>query len=240
MDSLPRKKRLFSPKTEVRTGLLVFSSFPSEIIGDVPGFHTDQERRAHVRRVLQQREELTRAAGHRRMILQISLLDELIARGRSERKKARSILRREQKEAQDRANYEAWRLAHPPPPPTLRIVHRRGKCTARQEPLEEDDLYLDDARPGDISLPELEHTCRLCLNAKSHPVKLSCGHSACFVCVRLLLETQWGCDECGQVVTRRPQLDVEEVATIERAYPGWDQSKIAFGWEGLSFPAARR
>jgi hypothetical protein len=70
--------------------------------------------------------------------------------------------------------------------------------------------------------------------------RLSCGHSACFVCVRLLLETQWGCDECGQVVTRRPQLDVEEVATIERAYPGWDQSKIAFGWEGLSFPAARR
>ncbi|KAJ7838503.1 hypothetical protein B0H14DRAFT_3459339 [Mycena olivaceomarginata] len=218
MDSLPRKKRLFSPKAEVRTGLLVFSSFPSEIIGDVPGFHTDQERRAHVRRVLQQREELTRAAGHRRMILQISLLDELIARGRSEREKARSILRREQKEAQDPRELRGMATCAPTAAPN-----------PSNQPLEEDDLYLDDARPGDISLPELEHTCRLCLNAKSHPVKLSCGHSACFVCVRLLLETQWGCDECGQVVTRRPQLDVEEVATIERAYPGWDQSKIVLG-----------
>ncbi|KAJ7891615.1 hypothetical protein B0H14DRAFT_3428402 [Mycena olivaceomarginata] len=101
------RKRLFSPKAEVRTGLLVFSGFPSEIVGDVPGFRTDQERCAHIRRFLQQREELTRAAGHRRMILQISLLDEFIARGRSEREKARAILQREQKEAQDRANYEA-------------------------------------------------------------------------------------------------------------------------------------
>ncbi|KAJ7369244.1 hypothetical protein DFH08DRAFT_948085 [Mycena albidolilacea] len=69
MDSLPRKKRLFSPRAEVCTGLLVSSSFPSEIRGDVPGFHTDQEQRAHVRRVLQQREELTQATGHRCMIL---------------------------------------------------------------------------------------------------------------------------------------------------------------------------
>ncbi|KAJ7308737.1 hypothetical protein DFH08DRAFT_823765 [Mycena albidolilacea] len=183
---------------------------------------------------------LRQAAGHRRMILQISLLDKLIACGWSEHKKACAILRHEQKDVQDLTNYETWQIAHPPPPPTLRIMHRRGKRTVRPEPLEEDDLYLNNARPGDILLPELEHTCCLCLNAKCHPVKLSCGHSACFVCVRLLLETQWGCNECGQVVTWRPQLDVEEVATIEQAYPGWDQSKIAFGWEGLSFPAARR
>ncbi|KAJ7745407.1 hypothetical protein B0H14DRAFT_3514549 [Mycena olivaceomarginata] len=106
MDSLPLKKRLFSPKAE------------------------------------------------------ISRLDELIAHSRSEREKAHAILRREQKEAQDHANYETWRLAHPPPPPN-----------PSNQPLEEDDLYLDDARPGDILLPQLEHTCRLCLNAKSHPVK---------------------------------------------------------------------
>jgi hypothetical protein len=35
-------------------------------------------------------------------------------------------------------------------------------------------------------------------------------------------------------------LDVEEAAAIEQAYPDWDQSKIAFGWEGLSFPAAQQ
>ncbi|KAJ7884170.1 hypothetical protein B0H14DRAFT_3432584 [Mycena olivaceomarginata] len=239
MDPLPRRKmRLFSPiKAEMRT---VFNNFPSEIIPDVPGFHTDDERRGRIRRVLQQREELTRVAGHRRMILQISLLDELIARGRSEREKNRAVLRRERKEAQHRTNAEIWRLAHPPPPPTLRIVHRRGWRTARQEPLEEDDLHLDDVRPDDISWPQLEHTCRLCLNAKSHPVKLQCGHSACFVCVRLLLETQRDCDECGMLVTRRPQLDVEQVAAIERLHPGWDRSKVAFGWDGLKFPAAQR
>ncbi|KAJ7676100.1 hypothetical protein B0H14DRAFT_3537003 [Mycena olivaceomarginata] len=143
MDDLPppamgspprRKKRLFSPKPETRT---IFKNFPSEIIRDAPGFHTDQE---------------TTRPRHRRMIFQIALMDELIARTQSDREKARARLRRERKEAQDRVNAEAWQLAHPPPPPTLRIVHRHGWRAARQEPLEEEDLYLDDACPGDISL----------------------------------------------------------------------------------------
>jgi hypothetical protein len=189
MDSPPRRKmRLFSPSkwsgpvdiltncaTEPQTRTIL--NFPSEIIADVPGFHTDQERRAHVRLVLQQREELTRVAGPRRMTFQISLMDELIARARTDREKARTSLRRELKEVQDRANAEAWQLAHPPPPPTLRIVHRRGWCAVRQDPLEEEDLYLDDARPRDIAWPKLEHTCRLCLNTKSHPVKSSASLS---------------------------------------------------------------
>jgi hypothetical protein len=98
------------------------------------------------------------------MTFQIFLMDELIARARTDREKARASLRRELKEAQDRTNAEAWQLAHPPPPPTLRIVHRRGWHTARQDPLEEEDLYLDDTRPRDIAWPKLEHTCRLCLN----------------------------------------------------------------------------
>ncbi|KAJ7858243.1 hypothetical protein B0H14DRAFT_3447371 [Mycena olivaceomarginata] len=170
MDSPPRRKmRLFSPKPQTRTIL----NFPSEIIADVPGFHTDQERRAHVRLALQQREELTRVAGPCRMTFQISLMEELIARARTEREKVRASLRHELKEAQDRANAEAWQLAHPPPPLTLRIVHRRGWCTARQDPLKEEDLYLDDAHLRDIAWPKLEHTCRLCLNTKSYPVKSS-------------------------------------------------------------------
>ncbi|KAJ7343939.1 hypothetical protein DFH08DRAFT_1009139 [Mycena albidolilacea] len=219
MDSPPCcKMRLFSPKPQTRTIL----NFPSEIIADVPGFHTDQERSAQIRLVLQQHEELTRVAGPRRMTFQISLMDELIARARTEREKACTSLQRELKEAQDCVNAEAWQLARPPPPP------RFGSY------ITEEDLYLDNTRPRNIGWPKLEHTCRLCLNAKSHPI------NTCFVCVHFLLETQWGCDECGQLVTRWPKLDVEQATVMEQAHPGWDQSWIAFGWEGLSFLAAQR
>jgi hypothetical protein len=110
----------------VRTGPLVFKTPPSEIIPDRPGFHADQERRAHVQHVLRYRDEMVQVAGYRRMTAQISLVEQVILRDQSEDERARQILRRKRKEAQDRASYDKWRLMHPPPPPTLRIVHRHG------------------------------------------------------------------------------------------------------------------
>jgi hypothetical protein len=155
----------------VRTGPLVFKNPLSEIIRDMPGFHTDQERRAHVQLVLQQRDKMVQVAGYDRMTAQISLLDQLILRGQSEDERARQILRRKCKEAQDRVSYAKWRLTHPTPPPKICIVHRHGRRAVHPVPLEPDDLYLNDTRPDNIWWPPLEHTCGLCLNTKSHPVK---------------------------------------------------------------------
>ncbi|KAJ7788892.1 hypothetical protein B0H14DRAFT_3503639 [Mycena olivaceomarginata] len=223
MDSLPpHKKRLFSPKAEVCTGLLVFSNFPSEIIRDVPGFHTDQERHAHVRRVLQQCEALRQATGHRRMILQISLLDELIACSRSEHEKAHAILWCEQKEAQDCMNYETWRIAHPPPPPRpFESCIAVGSALCVQNPSRR--TTCTSTMPALVTYRCLSWSIPAASASTPNPTPSSYPVATVPV----------------SFVTWRPQLDVEEVATIERAYPGWDQSKIVFGWEGLSFPAAR-
>lgn len=115
------------------------------------------------------------------MIAQIGLLDQLNDGGRSQRAReyARRMqeykdrTRRENRDARNRAEYENWLRTHPRPPvPTLlRLVYRSGKRDVREKPLTETDLYLDDARPDEVSYPHLMHTCFLCLNAKSHPVR---------------------------------------------------------------------
>jgi hypothetical protein len=115
------------------------------------------------------------------MIAQISLLDQVNDGGRSQRARehARRVqeykdsARRENRDARNRTEYEDWLRAHPRPPvPTLlRLVHRSRKRDVREKPLTQTDLYLDDARPDEVSYSRLMHTCFLCLNAKSHPVR---------------------------------------------------------------------
>ncbi|KAJ7794334.1 hypothetical protein B0H14DRAFT_3497086 [Mycena olivaceomarginata] len=230
----------------------LFENPPSKIIADPKGFHTFDEKRAHVCLVLQQHADLVRAGGYDRMVSFISLLNELgdcdraaaeIARRASARaarlKAERDRIRRERKDTESHTCREEMMRTRPRPR-GIRIVHRHGKREVREHPLEEDDLYLDDARPDDVWWPQLAHTCHACLNAKSHPVKIICGHSTCFVCMRLLFETQWECPQCGEKVTHRPVAHVEEAAAIERDFPGWDKSKVAYGWQGLSFPAVQR
>ncbi|KAJ7821476.1 hypothetical protein B0H14DRAFT_3471539 [Mycena olivaceomarginata] len=200
----------------------LFENPPSEIIADPKGFHTFDEKRAHVRLVLQQCADLLQKSPDAPAL-----------------KAERDCIRRERKDTESCACREEM-MRTCPCPRGIRIVHRHGKREVREHPLEEDDLYLDDARPDDVWWPQLAHTCHACLNAKSYPVKLVCGHSACFVCMRLLFETQWECPQCGENVTHQPVAHVEEAAAIERDFPGWDKSKVAYGWQGLSFPAVQR
>lgn len=121
---------------------------PSTIIQDRPGFHTDAERRAHIHLVLQQRADLERIAGYDRMIAHISLLNQVNDRGK---------LQRAREHAQ---RVKSWQLCD-----------RRGKREVPHKPLTEDDLYLDEVRPEEVSFPRILHTCGICLNAKSHPVR---------------------------------------------------------------------
>ncbi|KAJ7791908.1 hypothetical protein B0H14DRAFT_3499961 [Mycena olivaceomarginata] len=190
---------------------------PSTIIGDPPGFHTDAERSARIRLVLKQREDLEGVAGLGRVLAHISLLKQVNDGGRSQRAR------------EHRQRARAWQL-----------LQLQGERAVRSKPLTEDELYLDEARPDEVCYPPIMNTCGICLNVKSHPVRLSCGHSTCYVCVRILLETQWGCPQCSKNITRKPEPDFEEAAAIERKCGAWDMSRVEYNWDGLRFPRTER
>ncbi|KAJ6536256.1 hypothetical protein B0H19DRAFT_1271044 [Mycena capillaripes] len=215
---------------------IIFTGPPSQIIQELPGEHTEAEKRARVRLILEQRALLVEEAGHARMLAQLANSQELTGRFAYERKREREALllrhRREQVEVRGSAAREhaLAELRRAPNPPIIRIVQKEGRRVARENLLTEDDLYLTDARPTWIAFPSLHQTCSLCLGLKSHPVV------HCFVCIRLSLESSWGCPECAKKIFRRPVPHDEEEVRIERDNAGWDKSKVTYSWAGLSFP----
>jgi hypothetical protein len=66
-----------------------------------------------------------------------------------------------------------------------------------------------------------------------------CGHSYCYVCIRLRLEEEWSCPypDCNRVMQRAPKEDVGEAETVAADYPERvDKSRVAYSWDGLEFP----
>ncbi|KAJ7832283.1 hypothetical protein B0H13DRAFT_2371032 [Mycena leptocephala] len=122
-----------------------------------------------------------------------------------------------------------------------RVLWRKGKRAERVVPLTEDDLYLDGARPP-VFAPSAGHRCQLCHCIKSHPVSNNCGHSYCYVCIRLRLEREWTCPyaNCNRVIHMAPRIDVGEQESIKADYPDLgDESRVSYSWEGLlRFPRA--
>ncbi|KAJ6524052.1 hypothetical protein B0H19DRAFT_1085512 [Mycena capillaripes] len=158
----------------------------------MPGFHSDTEKQAHVRLILEQRAKLVEEAGLVCMLAHLANLGELTRIFEWQRAQERDAFtecrRREQVEARfstDREQAQVLRTA--PRPHAIRIVRKEGRRAARDKPLVEDDLYLNDARPSLVAYPRLEQTCTICLGLKSHPVVYTCGHSHCFVCIRFPL-----------------------------------------------------
>ncbi|KAJ7722486.1 hypothetical protein DFH07DRAFT_971917 [Mycena maculata] len=100
------------------------------------------------------------------------------------------------------------------------------------------DLYLDDIRPPLIEDVKPYHECGLCFNRKSHPVSTSykCGHSHCFVCIRVWLESQWTCPTCSTVMDGCPFRHWGEEVALRAAYPEVDLSRVSYSWDGLVFP----
>ncbi|KAJ7129685.1 hypothetical protein C8R44DRAFT_872919 [Mycena epipterygia] len=101
------------------------------------------------------------------------------------------------------------------------------------------DLYLDEARPPELTRGKDYHTCGLCGNVKSHPMSYMCGHSHCYVCIRLSLErVRWCLDpECLTRMYCAPFHHYGEEMSIASDYPEWhDRSRVAYTWEGLVFP----
>ncbi|KAJ7446063.1 hypothetical protein FB451DRAFT_1412425 [Mycena latifolia] len=119
-----------------------------------------------------------------------------------------------------------------------------GKRDEREDPLSKEDLYETAARPPPLSGLGVKdfHKCEICFSVKSHPVSYECGHSDCYVCIRLLLEQQWTCPclDCQKVMNRPPSRQFAEEASIAHDYPQWvDRSRVAFTCDRLVFPRRR-
>ncbi|KAJ7186239.1 hypothetical protein B0H12DRAFT_1246730 [Mycena haematopus] len=129
------------------------------------------------------------------------------------------------------------RAYSPPSKSGIRYIH--GKRRKREVPLTADDLYLDDARPSTTQIADAGHRCPICQYIKSHPVANKCGHSYCYVCIRLRLEQEWTCPvaDCNRISRHPPTFDVGEAASVATDYPDRvDESTVSFSWDGLSFP----
>ncbi|KAJ7712130.1 hypothetical protein B0H16DRAFT_1744475 [Mycena metata] len=120
---------------------------------------------------------------------------------------------------------------------------RRGSRDIRDIPLNEDDLYLTADRPPALDTDRAHQTCSLCLHVKAHPVAYLCGHSHCYVCIRLHLENDWRCPipSCGQIMRRAPHRHYPEEDGIVRDFPDRDDhSAVSYNWEGLTWPRPPR
>ncbi|KAJ7867429.1 hypothetical protein B0H13DRAFT_1897574 [Mycena leptocephala] len=139
-----------------------------------------------------------------------------------------------------------------------RVRRRNGSRVFRAFPLRAADLYENDARPPTRSTTKSHQRCGLCGNVKSHPVsygfslpiflfmltslgtRYECGHSHCYVCIRLHLEFDWACPHCSKIITRAPYCHHGEEDGITCDFPDWhDTSRVAYSWDGLTWPRPR-
>ncbi|KAJ6476012.1 hypothetical protein C8R47DRAFT_1220480 [Mycena vitilis] len=130
----------------------------------------------------------------------------------------------------------------PPSKPPIRVRYLKGKRDARAKPLQVEDLYVGHARPP-VRAAVVGHVCCICGGVKSHPVRNKCGHSYCYVCIRLRLEREWTCPaaRCSRLIRKAPVKDVGELESIQADYAASpDESAVLYTWDGLRFPNLAR
>ncbi|KAJ7433174.1 hypothetical protein B0H11DRAFT_2259696 [Mycena galericulata] len=161
---------------------------------------------------------------------------------------ARDAATRQRNRARIDAESAAFRAAHPVVPHVQlpRIRTRRPKApddgarTLRDEPLTLESLLVNGVAPPMRSTAREHQKCGICLYIKSHPVSYRCGHSHCYRCIRLWLETRWTCPECRTVMNDPPYRNYSEEAGILLDHPDWhDRSRVDYNWDGLRFPKVR-
>ncbi|KAJ7807757.1 hypothetical protein B0H14DRAFT_3482944 [Mycena olivaceomarginata] len=107
----------------------------------------------------------------------------------------------------------------------------------RLAPLKKATLYVDGRIPAHQSTSREYYRCSLCSNMKAHPVSYLCGHSHCYACIRIWLETEWSCPVCNEIMTRPPHRQFSEEDAIADMFPQWACStQVEYSWDGLTFP----
>ncbi|KAK7045181.1 hypothetical protein R3P38DRAFT_3177411 [Favolaschia claudopus] len=116
-----------------------------------------------------------------------------------------------------------------------------GWRETRSLPLVHADLWVDGKGPSEQIAKYDHHKCGICHQVKSHPVSYLCGHSHCYVCIRLWLERRWTCPNCVKPMFRAPFRHFGEEAGLACDYPDWkDESVVTYDWSGLIFPEEPR
>ncbi|KAJ7834178.1 hypothetical protein B0H13DRAFT_2370007 [Mycena leptocephala] len=114
---------------------------------------------------------------------------------------------------------------------------KTGFRERRSTPLTVTDLYVAGRLPEPQTTPHKFQRCSLCCNVKAHPISYLCGHSHCYACIRLHLETDWTCPVCGQLMTLPPHRHESEQEGLAAMFPVWTSStSVTYSWEGLTFP----
>ncbi|KAJ7144740.1 hypothetical protein C8R43DRAFT_1130458 [Mycena crocata] len=163
--------------------------------------------------------------------------------------------RREKCEEHDRQKFEAGRLyerafitnVKPPAPSATRLRTpeqrerllrlRSGFRQPRNEPVALASFYVDGILPAIENTTREHQRCSLCKHVKCHPVSYVCGHSHCYACIRLHLETDWACPSCFQVMQAPPHRHEGEEQSLRLDYPNWcNTSKVLYSFDGLTFP----
>ncbi|KAF7335583.1 RING-type domain-containing protein [Mycena venus] len=101
-------------------------------------------------------------------------------------------------------------------------------------------LLLSGPKPPTLTAKEPHHKCSICHCVKTHPVSTQCGHTHCFVCIRVWLQTSWKCPDCNTVMHSAPSrnYDLEEWLRISYPEIAADESRVTYSWSGLVFPTA--
>ncbi|KAJ7156558.1 hypothetical protein C8R43DRAFT_1125753 [Mycena crocata] len=161
--------------------------------------------------------------------LDAALRDEL---GLEERLRIRRRARIDATRSPTRSIYEAPVTRHRRHFPDT----KQGMRLIRDEPLTHADLWVDGAGPR-VQVAEKPHEkCSICCHVKSHPVSYICGHSHCYVCIRLWLERDWKCPDCATTMYQAPFRQYAEEDALEATYSDWDSSRVEYNWDGLLFP----
>ncbi|KAJ7138907.1 hypothetical protein C8R46DRAFT_1234146 [Mycena filopes] len=125
-----------------------------------------------------------------------------------------------------------------PPPGSIAALGRR---TRRQPALTHQDLWVGGVGPVDAPVAlRHHHKCGICQHIKSHPVSYACGHSHCYVCIRLWLERDFRCPDCKTTMFEPPFRHWAEEGGLEvdyvRDYSWTDLSVVTYSYNGLIFP----
>ncbi|KAJ7897376.1 hypothetical protein B0H13DRAFT_2337909 [Mycena leptocephala] len=122
-------------------------------------------------------------------------------------------------------------------PAALQHSVTRFGLRVREAPVTTESLYRTEGRPRDYEATQGHHECSICGGVKNHPVSYRCGHSHCYVCIRVWLDKSWKCPDCMTIMRCAPFRQKFEEKTLAAAYPGWgEDSVVDYSWTGLQFP----
>ncbi|KAJ7793386.1 hypothetical protein B0H14DRAFT_2927033 [Mycena olivaceomarginata] len=120
------------------------------------------------------------------------------------------------------------------------IGHNDGWRRSNARGVPESQLLHSGPRPPSLTAKEPHHQCTICRCVKTHPVSYKCGHTHCFICIRVWLQISWKCPDCNQVMHGPPSRNYDLEDWLSSAYPkiAADGSRVTYSWSGLVFPSA--